>query len=334
MKKRSVFRILTALVALMLVASVFAGCSAVGDSSTEIYPSDKNETAGGMDGTLSEGGKPGDLTGEFDRKIIRTVNMTCETMAYDDAITVIMTALSDHGGYVETSSLSGNTASGRSSEVVSARRAEYTLRVPAAQLDAFLEVLRADGGILILSQSMNSEEITGAYYDAKTRLETLNAEKESLTAMLESFTDYGDMSAMLQVQERLYNVIEEMEALQTRLNLYDSQVSMSTVNLTLREVVEFTEVEEPTFGTRIQNAFIKSWRSFGRGCQNLAVWFVAAFPTLLVLAVLGTATPIIVVKIVRRSKRRRMEAYAAQVPPQGPQNPPSPGNYVNQNNRM
>ena len=131
--------------------------------------------------------------------------------------------------------------------------------------------------------------------------------------MLEGFTDYKDISNMLKVQERLYDVIEEIEALQTKLNLYDGRVAMSTVNLSLNEVIVYTEVVEPdpTFGERIGEAFRESWADFGEGCQDFAVWFVEAFPTLLVLVVIHGGIFLIIYTSVKRGQKKRAAREAA-----------------------
>lgn len=333
MKKNLTLRILSLAAALLVALASLASCSADAgyDSMAPNMPSVESNAAGGMNG----GNSPGTVTGgsngnspskDYDRKIIRTVTMSCETKDYDGAITTVMTALDSHGGYVEASE---STGTGYEDVKNSARRATYTLRVPAEKLDAFLETLRTDEGIRILSQNATSDEITAAYYDTVSRLETLNAEKTSLTAMLEGFTDYSDIASMLKVQERLYDVIEEIEALQTKLNLYDGQVAMSTVHITLREVIVYTEVVEadPTFGERIGKAFRESWADFGEGCQDFAVWFVEAFPTLLVLAVIGGGIAAIVIFSTRASRKRRRAAAptapsatrANPVPPYRPQ---------------
>jgi hypothetical protein len=309
MKKHTTYRILILAAALLVALMTLASCSMESESMGNMAPGapSQNNSADGM-----EGGKPGHTltggtNGDYDRKIIRTVTMSCETKAYDDAITLIMTALGSHDGYVETSETTGT---GYEDVKNSARRATYTLRVPSEKLDAFLETLRTNEGIRILTQNSTSDEITAAYYDVVSRLETLNAEKASLTAMLEGFTDYSDIQSMLKVQERLYDVIEEIEALQTKLNLYDGQVAMSTVHLTLREVITYTEVAEPdpTFGQRMKEAFVGSWRDFGKGCQNFAVWFVNAFPTLLVIG--GIA--FIVYILVKKGKKKRVARNTAK----------------------
>ena len=310
MKKNLTLRILTLAAALLVAVMTLASCSApAGDMAPDLGPADQN-TAGGMEGGNADGTLTGGLNGDYDRKIIRTVTMSCETKAYDDAVTVIMTALNTHGGYVEASNTTGT---GYEDVKHSERRATYTLRVPAEKLDAFLEALRTDEGIRILSQNATSSEITATYYDTVSRLETLKAEKASLTAMLEGFTDYKDISNMLKVQERLYNVIEEIEALQTKLNLYDGQVAMSTVHLTLREVIVYTEVvdPDPTFGQRVKEAFVESWTDFGRGWQNFFVWFIEAFPTLLVVVGIHAGIFFIIYGSVKRGQKKRAAREAA-----------------------
>ena len=304
MKKNLTLRILTLTVALLLAVLTLAACdSGASLDSAPNMPATDNSTADGMEGGDGAGsivnGQPTD-----NRKIIRTVTMSCETKAYDDAVTLIMDTLNAHGGYVEASNVTGT---GFENVKNSARRASYTLRVPAEKLDAFLETLRTDEGIRILSQNATSDEITATYYDTVSRLETLKAEKASLTAMLEGFTDYKDISNMLKVQERLYDVIEEIEALQTKLNLYDGRVAMSTVKLSLNEVIIYTEVvvPDPTFGERIGEAFRESWADFGEGCQDFAVWFVEAFPTLLVLVVIHGGIFLIIYTSVKRGQKKR-----------------------------
>lgn len=303
MKHTHTIRFLVLTLALLTAILTLVSCSA--GSSQDRIPSspsyNENQSAGGMDAEKPSGSAgTGSLVGDYERKIIRTVKMACETKAYDDATTVIMTALSAHSGYVESSS---STGTGYDDVKGSERYASYTFRIPAENLDAFLESLRMDDGIRILNQDASSNEITATYHDTVSRLETLEAEKASLTAMLEGFTDYSDISAMLQVQERLYDVIAEIEALQTQLNLYDSQVALSTVHLTLREVITYTEVPEPdpTFGERMGKAFKDSWSDFGEGCQDFAVWFVEAFPTLLVFAIIGCGV-IFVIWMIRRRR--------------------------------
>ena len=307
-------RLIALLLAAFTVISLVA-CSS-GDMNKTTEPSDNlawgENSAGGMEGSMKDEAIAPDSTDQnYDRKIIRRVDMSCETKVFDDALSMIMATLSTYGGHVEASSINGtgydtsrSTGTGYS-QMQSPRRASLTLRVPAEKLDSFLEALRADEGIRIRSQTSTSDEITATYYDLKTRLDTLGAERDALMAMLEGFTDYKDISAMLAVQERLYDVIEEIEALQTIVNLYDDQVAMSTVTLSLTEVLTYTTPKNPTFGARINQAFRNSWTDFADGCQDFAVFFVSALPTLLTFAVIVGGILCIILLGIRGGKKRK-----------------------------
>ena len=237
---------------------------------------------------------------EYERKIIKTVNMTAETKEYDKAISSIADMIAANGGYIESSSTNGKSYNNYGTY---RRYASYTIRIPAENLDAFLGQV---GGVLnVTSNNASQNDVSGSYYDIVSRLETLNAEKTALLAMYEKAET---VEYMLQIQQRLYDVIEEIEAYTTRLNYYDGQVSYSTVHLNLNEVIEYTDVADPiTYGERIADAFKDSWEDFGEGCQDFSIWFVGAIPTLLVLAVIGGAIALIVISIVRKPRAKKVE---------------------------
>ncbi len=307
--KNTTSRLLTVILVVFLLLATLISCSEKSGGASSMFPNAADKES--MDGITSDGsiaGKPSVNDDLYERKIIRTVDLSCETKAFDAATEFILSTLTTYNGYVESSSVSG-TGYRENGRGDSARHASYTLRVPAENLDAYLAALRADEGIRIIKQSSVSNEITGAYYDITTRIATLEIERNSLQEMMAGFTDYSDIGAMLSVQERLYNVIEEIEALKTQLNIYDSKVDMSTVTVFINEVFTYTEAATPSFGERIGDAFLESWSDFGKGCQNFAVGFIEAFPSLLVLGAIATGI-ILVVRQILKKKRQAREAQA------------------------
>ena len=102
-----------------------------------------------------------------------------------------------------------------------------------------------------------------------------------------------------------YEVIEEIEAFRTKLNIYDSMVSYSEIVVSVSEVVEYSKIEGgQSFKDRIGKAFTESWKNFGEGCQDFAVFLVRAFPVLLILAVVAAVIVIIVLKSSGKRKRK------------------------------
>lgn len=294
MRKSSRFVVL---VSALLIGASLVSCDKASNDSVTAPELNKDYVAGIENGASGSADKSENI-GEYERKVIRTVHMSCESTEYEESAAFIIDTLAAFGGYVEESAFEGTTQkqNGR-------RSAKYVMRVPAEKLDEFLSALHASDGIHILSEQSSSNEITAAYYDTVTRIATLNAEKDSLTAMLAGFTDYKDISAMLEVQQRLYDVIEEIEALQTQLNLYDSKVAMSTVTLSLSEVLTLTPEEEPSFSERIGSAFTESWQNFSEVCQGLAVAIVYVFPALVIP--LAGLSIILIVSAIRKSKKNR-----------------------------
>ena len=237
-------------------------------------------------------------TSEFASKIIKTVTMNTETKEYDRALAELDRLITENGGFVESSSANGQSLDYNG---VYRRSAKYTIRIPAEKLNDFLS---ASQQLLNVTYSHStSENITAEYYDIQSRLEVLRTERDALNAMLEKATD---VDSMLSIRDRLYNVIEEIESYETRLRVYDSLVSYSTVHMTVDEVVEYTkvQVEEPTWGERLVEAFKESWENFADGFQDFTVGFLYAIPTLLVLGAIAA----VVVLILRNAIRRRRAA--------------------------
>ena len=51
--------------------------------------------------------------------------------------------------------------------------------------------------------------------------------------------------------------------------------------------------------------FSESWKNFGQGCQDFAVWLVYALPTLLLLFVIPGVILVIVLVSVHRARKKR-----------------------------
>lgn len=229
-------------------------------------------------------------------KIIRNAVIDGETKDFDSAVESVKNKISELEGYVEESDLYGGESLYNGTK--SARRAEFIIRIPADALDKFLE--NTQGLLNITSSSESTTDVTLDYYDIQSRLDTLKTKKTALEAMLEKAETLDDM---LVIQDNLYDVIADIEAYQSKLNVYDNKVNYSTVTLTIIEVVEYTVTEEQSFGERINTAFKESWENFGEFCQDFAVFVVAALPVLMFPAIAGVIILIIMYTQKKKSKK-------------------------------
>ena len=239
-------------------------------------------------------------------KIIRNVVLRGETKDFDTALETLKNKISENGGYVEKSSVTGGESLGSNRK--SSRNAVYTIRIPAEKLDNFLE--KTEDMLNIISSSETTTDVTLEYYDIQSRMNTLEAKRAALEKMLEQATSLNDIRTL---QDDLYEVIGEIEAYRSKLNVFDSKVSYSTVDLTITEVIEYTEIkeEEPTFWERISTTFVKTWTGFWKFCQDLAVFLVGAMPVFCVFGVIGLIVLLIIV-LVKKRNRKRLQRWKEQ----------------------
>jgi hypothetical protein len=303
---------LTNLFCLLLTAIMMLSFASCGASSNKMemdnsYPSysDSEMSKEDVSIDLNSGSINNTPQGDsnYERKIIRTANISAETKEFDSAIDLIEKACYDLGGYIERSSVRGQSLDSSYSH----RHADFTLRIPVESFDSFNDQL---GSILnIVSSQSNADEVTSHYYDIKSRIEVLEMQKESLQQLYKEYTNMGDVNYLLEIQDKLFAVIEEIEAYETQIRLYDDKIAYSTVHLNVSEVIVYTESrQEETFGEKISNAFLGGWSVFVNICEGLAIAFVATLPTLTALGILA----FVIVFICVTSSRKRRAKKAMQ----------------------
>lgn len=231
-----------------------------------------------------------------DRKMIRDVNMHLETMEYDKTIAALEQSIAAYGGYVETMSQSGS----RYSSSYGLESMNVTARIPAERLDAFLN--QVDGMGNVLSKNLSTRDVTASYVDVQSRLEVLRNEKTVLDGIMKSATNTKDM---LEAQDRLYDVIEEIESYEAVLRSYDSLVAYSTVSIYVEEVKEPTPEVEETRGEELARRWKKTVENFVDNCVDFGFWLVENSFTLLILAGIGLGIYFIIRGIIRRSRKKR-----------------------------
>lgn len=248
------------------------------------------DSANSLTGSTAE---PSSTALPENRKWIITVYMEAETESLDAAITGIDEQIAAMGGYVENQSIynGSNYASQRY------RNANLTVRIPADKADAF--TAQVAGIANVISKEKNLEDITLSYTATESRMKALQTEEARL---LELLAEAENMSDLLEIEARLTDVRYELERTTSQMRLYNNQIDFATIHLTLREVQEYTPVEEPTFLERIQSTFSDALEGLGDGFVDLTVFLVGNSPYLLVYGILGIALGLLI-RRVRKSRK-------------------------------
>ena len=141
MKNRKLFALVLVLVLLL------AGCakSADGYAPMENIAVTQSPNSEGIYDSVS-----GETPEVSDRKLIRTVNLEAETEALDSLLNAVDAKVRELGGYIENRNVYTGSAY---SSYQQTRRAELTVRIPAKQLDAFINHVSEAGNITSSSES-------------------------------------------------------------------------------------------------------------------------------------------------------------------------------------
>ncbi len=226
------------------------------------------------------------------RKLIKTVRLEMQTKEFDALLDGVRKKIQETGGYIENSSVWGN-----SYNYSSTRSSELTARIPAERLDEFVEVISGLGNVTYKSEGV--EDVTLQYVDVESHQKALETEQERLLELLEKADNLEDL---LTIESRLSEVRYELENYGSQKRILDNQINYSTVHMTITEVERITEVGEKSFFEEISDRFGTNLYNVGRGLREFVISLIGALPILAVWAVFIGVIVLVIRKIFYRKK--------------------------------
>lgn len=278
------------LICLLLAAALLlGGCGAMapGDYNKSANYAIENELTDTASGSLD---LDGDTAAVSDgRKLIKTLTLRLETEDFDTLSAQIGRSVTEHGGYVEQSELSG----------ASRRSGSYTLRIPVAQLEEFTAEIETAG--VVTQRSSTQEDVTLDYVDTQAHITALNTERDTLLRLLEQAESMEDV---ITIQDRITQVQYELESYTSRLRTYDNLIDYATIHLYISEV-EYAEPVEasPSVWSQIGRNLKNGCRGLGKFFRGLFIVLVSALPYLAVVTVISL--PILYFTVIRPARKRR-----------------------------
>lgn len=241
------------------------------------------------------------------RKLIRNVNLSVETVEFDQLLKSLTAQVGTLGGYVEQSDISGNSLNYRNEPSV--RYASLTVRIPIDKVDGFIAEVEKGGNVTNKSES--TQDVTLQYSDLESRKKSLTVEQDRIWALLEKA---DTLEAVISLESRLSEIRYELESMESQLRMYDNQVEYSTVYLNINEIrdpAEFTPTKQVGTMERIQNGFSQNLKAITQGLTNFFIWLVTSSPFWIPLAVIALAVMVVV--------RRRNRKFREPLKPREPQ---------------
>ena len=223
------------------------------------------------------------------RKIIERVYMDVETKEFDDLLAKIYKEVEMSGGYIERSSVSGNGYGYEDN-----RYADFTIRVPSDKSDSFTEFVSYSS--TVTSKEIATDDVTLSYIDMESRVSALETEKAALEKLL---AEADLLEDIIKIQDRLTDVIYEIESYKSQLRTYDNLIDYTTISIYVREVERVSIVEEQTVWEKIKTNLGDNMGDIGEGCVNIFVFVISNIPYILILG----AVAFIVIKVVKKVKK-------------------------------
>lgn len=208
---------------------------------------------------------------DWDKKIIKTANVTLELNNYNDYNGNIHSRLKAYGAYVSAEQQS------ESDEKIGN---EITIKVPVDKFDDLMNSLPGDG-IKVLEKGISTEDVTGEVVDTKARIE---AQKQVRAKYLELLKQAKSMDEILEVQNEINAIQEDIESSTGRIDYLVHSAAYSTINLHYYQYLNGVTAKdvEPTFVSKMVNALKKG----GSIITELILLCVSVWPFFVVLFIL------------------------------------------------
>ena len=157
------------------------------------------------------------------RKIIRNGNMEFEVDSFDSAFAQISKIAKEEQGFV-ASTESQKLANGKMTGTI-------TLRVVPEHLDTLVLKLRALGDLK--NQKIVAQDVTKQYTDLESQLRASRAMEQRLLDIIK--TGKGEIKDLVAAEKELGVWREKIEQSEGEIRFYNSQISLSTLLITLSE---------------------------------------------------------------------------------------------------
>lgn len=258
-------------------------------------PEDRNVETPEGDKTTSTNADPE----QKEQKLVYTCDMTMETLEYAETIKTIKEQIAKYHGIIQEENESDNNyqwyyAKEKTNGTLSSF---FVIRIPAEHYQTFLDDLSGKGKIT--SKNMRVDNITKHYSEVETTIKSLKTQEKRLLAMMEQAKTVEDM---ITVETRLSEVQNELEQYKNALASLDTDITYSTINLQVYEVVKY-EQSSTSFHDRFYNTLEDSKELFLDFMENGFFTLILFGPILLVIGLIL----FIVIFIIRRIRRKKRQ---------------------------
>ena len=227
-------------------------------------------------------------------RIIHHASASVRTTDFDETIALVYELVERYDAFIQRSDIIGHNIG------VYERFSSFTIRVPVGMYHEMVSALDDLGTVDRLNTTATN--VSASHADLTSRLNALRVQEERILDLLEWAENLADM---LILEERLGEIIRQIESLTGERTHLDNQVAYSTVEIDIWEVEEIIEGEEPypePSPSRVTAAFLASLRALRFFGMGLIIIIAALIPW---VAAFFIVTSPLWIWLHRRKKRKK-----------------------------
>lgn len=293
--------------AVLMVLTLLTGCGGSSMAVDKAAPREEMAVESPMAPAMNASGvtmdgvsEAGNSLPDTEQKLIKTVRMDVETEDLEALLPQINEKISALGGYVEEQEL----YNGSSYSSYRNRSASLKVRVPAAELNSFVENIKGVSNVVTYNES--TENVTLTYVATESRMKALEVEQDRLLELMDKAENLSDL---LEIEARLTDVRYELENVTSQLRILSNRVDYATIHLYISQVRVYTETEPQTVWQRIGSGFKENLHDIGEDMTDFFVWLVTYSPQLILWAIIiAAAVTVLKKKIAKRKAAKENKA--------------------------
>jgi len=156
--------------------------------------------------------------------------------------------------------------------------ASITIKVPSENFESIIKEIKATA-LQVTNESTYATDITEEFLDTQTRLKVAQQEEQSYIKLLDQAKDVPEM---LEVQRELSRVRTRIESLTGTIKYMESQTSMSTISISLKEDAI---IKLPTKQFRLNSIVKEAFQGTMLILQNIGSFLIWLLMLLTIIAI-------------------------------------------------
>lgn len=255
---------------LLLVASLFISCKDVeaeSASDSAIMVSELKSPAKAVAyeaATVDSAASPVNPT-QSETKIIKTADLSFQTSDLATSYENLHTDIKKYKAIIQ------NDESGKNDESV---YRNLTIRIPSQHFDSFIADI-SKGVQHFDRKEISQQDVTEEYVDTESRMKSKKKLEERYLQLL---SKASKVSEMLEIEKKLAEIREEIEAKEGQLKYMQNRVSMSTVNIQMYTYNASESGATVSYGGKIWNSLKEGFN----GLSNFMLSIISIWPFILI----------------------------------------------------